>query len=155
MGGITYSRLVSGVGIFRRSGANTLILSGGGPERTVESEAEVMRTVALELGVPEDRILIETKSRNTMEQAVELAGMLCGGTNRRIGLVTSALHMMRSERAFKSKFEHDTIVPLPVNYLYDPLDFNVNTFIPSAGELVTSTGALHEWIGMVWYSIRY
>ncbi len=155
VGVITYSRLVNGVKIFKRSGAKTLILSGGGSTQTMESEAEVMKVLAIELGVPESQIVAETKSNNTMEQAVELAESLSATKEKRIGLVTSALHMMRSERAFKSQFPADTIVPIPVNYLYVPLECDIKSIIPSSGELVTSTSAVHEWIGMIWYPIRY
>jgi uncharacterized SAM-binding protein YcdF (DUF218 family) len=155
MGPITYSRLVNGVKIFKRSGAKTLILSGGGPIRTTESEGRVMKALAIEMGVPESQIITETKTHNTMEQAVELAELLSATKKKRIGLVTSALHMMRSERAFKSRFPDDTIVPIPVNYLYIPPECKITSIIPSAGELVTSTAAVHEWIGMVWYPIRY
>ena len=155
MGGITYSRLVSGVNIFKRSSAKTLIVSGGGPVRSPESEGEVMKALAIELGVPDSQIIAETESHNTMEQAVILAELLSATKGKRIGLVTSALHMMRSERAFESRFPDDTIVPIPVNYLYIPPECDIKSIIPSAGELATSTGAVHEWIGMIWYAIRY
>ncbi len=155
MGGVTYSRLVSGVNVFKRSSAKTLILSGGGPIRSDESEGEVMKALAIELGVPENQIITETKSHNTMEQAVELAELLSATQGKCIGLVTSALHMMRSERAFESRVPDDTIVPIPVNYLYIPPEFEIKSVIPSAGELVTSTCVVHEWIGMMWYPIRY
>jgi len=155
MGPITYSRLVSGVKIFKRSGAKTLILSGGDRRRTTETEGEVMKALAIEMGVPESQIITETKTHNTMEQAVELAKLLSATKAKRIGLVTSALHMMRSERTFKGRFGDDTIVPIPVNYLYLPLECSITSIIPSASELVYSTAAVHEWIGMVWYPIRY
>ena len=155
MGPITYSRLVNGVNIFKRSGAKTLILSGGGPIRTTESEGAVMKALAIEMGVPDSQIITETKTHNTMEQAVELAELLSATKAKRIGLVTSALHMMRSERTFKGRFGDDTIVPIPVNYLYVPLECKITSIIPSASELVTSTAAVHEWIGMAWYPIRY
>jgi len=155
MGPITYSRLVNGVNIFKRSGAKTLILSGGGPIRTTESEGAVMKALAIEMGVPDSQIITETKTHNTMEQAVELAELLSATKAKRIGLVTSALHMMRSERTFKGRFGDDSIVPIPVNYLYVPLECKITSIIPSASELVTSTAAVHEWIGMAWYPIRY
>jgi uncharacterized SAM-binding protein YcdF (DUF218 family) len=155
MGPITYSRLVSAVKIFKRSGAKTLILSGGNMGWTTESEGEVMKALALEMGVPESQIITETETRNTMEQAVKLAELLSESKHQRIGLVTSALHMMRSERAFRGQFHDDTIVPIPVNYVYLSPRWHITSIIPSAGELANSTAAVHEWIGMVWYPIRY
>jgi len=93
----TYSRLLNGVRAFKQSGAKTLILSGGGPRPNSGSEAEVMRRLAAKLGVPEKNTMTETKSRNTMEHAINLAELLSETKNRRIGLVTSALHMLRVE----------------------------------------------------------
>jgi len=153
--GITYSRLVSGVRIFRQSGAKMLVLSGGGPAESTESEAGVMKDLACELGVQEDSILTERDSQNTMEQAVRLAELLSGAKKRRIGLVTSALHMLRSAKEFKVRFPEDTIVPVPVNYIYRPPRWQIKSIVPSAGALLTSTHAVHEWIGMIWYPIRY
>lgn len=152
--GITYSRLVSGVRIFKRSGARKLILSGGGSPDSAESEAGVMKDLACEMGVEESRIVTEQESYNTIEQAVRLAELLSGAKDRRIGLVTSALHMLRSEKAFRSKFPEDTIVPVPVNYLYKPPRWRVECIIPSVKALSASTCAVHEWIGLIWYSIR-
>jgi uncharacterized SAM-binding protein YcdF (DUF218 family) len=153
--GVTYARLVSGVRIFRRSGATTLVLSGGGPPDSAESEAGVMKALALELGVREDIIVTEEDSHNTMEQAVALADLLSVTEGTRIGLVTSALHMLRSERAFKKRFPKDTIVLIPVNYTYRPPRWEIKSVIPSVGSLMISSRAVHEWLGMIWYPIRY
>jgi len=154
-GGLTYARLFSGVRIFKESGARTLVLSGGSPIQSTESEAEVMEALAFELGVQESKIITETKSCNTMEQAAELAKLLSPTEKRRIGLVTSALHMLRSEKVFIKQFLEATIVCIPVNYIYTPLECEVRSIVPSAGALLISTYAVHEWIGMLWYWIRY
>lgn len=155
LSGPAYSRLCNGVRIFKQSSAGTLALSGGGPKDGIESEAEVMKALAMELGVPESRMITETKSRNTMENAVKLAEFLSSAKARRIGLVTSALHMPRSVKVFREKFPNDTIVPVPVNYLYS-LDWrNPRCYIPLADTLAKSHDAIHEWIGMVWYVIKY
>ena len=154
LSGPAYSRLCNGVRIFKQSSAGTLVLTGGGP-KDIESEAEVMKVLALELGVPESRIIIETRSKNTKENAVNLIKPLSSTQARRIGLVTSALHMPRSVKVFRETFPNDTIVPVPVNYLYSPNWSDPDNYIPSAETLAKSHYALHEWIGMVWYAIRY
>jgi uncharacterized SAM-binding protein YcdF (DUF218 family) len=153
--GFTYARLFSGVGVFRRSGAETLALCGGCPRRSDESEAEVMKALATDLGVRESEIITETRSRNTMENAAELAILLSSTKGKRIGLVTSALHMLRSENVFRKQFPNDTIVPIPVNYVYCPDWRGLRGLIPSSGALSESNYAIHEWLGMVWYLIRY
>jgi len=155
VGGITYSRLFNGIRIFKQSGARTLALCGGSLIPNTESEAEVMKALALELGIEENKIITETESHNTMENAAELAKLLSSTEKRRIGLVTSALHILRSEKAFRKQFPNDTIVPIPVNYIYSPDQHNLGSFVPSADAFATSNYALHEWIGIIWYFMRY
>jgi uncharacterized SAM-binding protein YcdF (DUF218 family) len=146
--GPTYARLFNGVRVYKRSGARTLALCGG-------YESEVMKELALELGIQECKIITETRSGTTMENAAELAKLLPLTKKRRIGLVTSALHMLRSERTFKKQFPDATIVPIPVNYIYSPYWYDAEDFIPSASTLSKSNSAIHEWVGIVYYLIRY
>lgn len=152
LSGPAYSRLVNGVRVFKQSEAETLALSGGGLE---ESEAEVMKALAMELGVPENRIIVETRSRNTMENGAKLAELISSTKTQNIGLVTSALHMPRSVRVFREQFPDDVIVPVPVNHLYLANWGELRSYIPSSGRFQDSHNAIHEWIGMVWYAIRY
>jgi uncharacterized SAM-binding protein YcdF (DUF218 family) len=152
--GITYSRLLNGVRFYKQSSADILALSGGAFLPDTESAAEVMKKIAIELGVPESDIVIETKSRNTMENASELVKVLPKGQGRRIGLVTSSLHIQRATRAFSKSFPNDTIIPIPVNHQYNPVPFDIKTVIPSAGVFANSSQVLRDWIALLWYTIR-
>jgi uncharacterized SAM-binding protein YcdF (DUF218 family) len=126
----------------------------GGP--STQSEAELMKAMAVDcLGIAPDRILTETRSRNTKENAALLAPLLPAGQGRRLGLVTSATHMRRSHAVFRGQFPHDTIVPIPVHSTYDPVGWSVESIIPSVNDLKRSAIALHEWIGLPWYALRY
>ncbi len=151
----TYARLICGVRIFKKSGAGTLALCGGGWVGGTESEAGVMETMALELGVEKSKIVTETKSLNTIGNAAGLAGILEQAKGRKIGLVTSAMHMPRAMKIFERQFPDDTIVPIPVAYIYSPEWFALGGMVPSANSLSNSDYAIHEWIGMLWYAIRY
>jgi uncharacterized SAM-binding protein YcdF (DUF218 family) len=152
---LTYARVFGGVKTFKNSGAGALVLCEGRQENARESGAEVMKALTVKLGVDEDKIITEDKSQNTMENAKELKKLLTPKKQRKIGLVTSALHMPRSERVFRQVFPEDTIVPIPVGYRYKPRECYLETLIPTARALQTSTEAVHEWIGMLWYTIRY
>ena len=152
--GATYARVFNGVEAFRKSKAGVLVLSGGSIDKPGETEAEVMENIALALGVNESAILLEKKSRDTMEQALEIRKLVPVNKDTRIALVTSALHMKRSLRTFKKIFPGSAITAVPANYTYSPLKLNYKTFIPSAEAFTASTIAAHEWIGMVWYSLR-
>jgi uncharacterized SAM-binding protein YcdF (DUF218 family) len=146
---------LGGVETFKDSGAAVLALCEGRQENAQESGAEVMKALAVRLGVDEDKIIAEDKSQNTMENAKELKKLLATEKQRKIGLVTSALHIPRSERVFRQVFPEDTIVPIPVGYRYKPRKCYLEKLIPTARALQTSTEAIHEWVGMLWYTIRY
>jgi uncharacterized SAM-binding protein YcdF (DUF218 family) len=153
--GLAYARVFGGVKAFKNSGARALAFCEGWRDDARESGAEVMKALAIELGVQEDKIITEDKSQNTMENATELKRLLAPKGQRHIGLATSALHMSRAERTFRQVYATDTIVPIPVNYLYTPQKRYLESMIPSARALQTSSEAVHEWIGMFWYTIRY
>jgi uncharacterized SAM-binding protein YcdF (DUF218 family) len=150
-----FPRVFRGVQYFKNSGADVLAFCGGTDWPDEESEAEVMRAMALSLGVAEDKIVIEPTSCNTMENAMNLAKILPKGEGRRIGVVTSATHMMRSVWVFERVFPRDTIVPMPVYFTYDPSRSFQGRIRPSVGNLEKTTVALHEWIGVLWYALRY
>ena len=155
LGRRSYPRLWHGVRLFQRGDAEILAFCGGETRPGKECEAEIMKAIALQMGVPEDKILMERESTNTMENATGLAEILPGSAGRRIGLVTSATHMLRSWRTFRGQFPNDTIVPIPVYHRYDPDPWRLQGLAPSAAALEKSATALHEWIGLLWYSIRY
>jgi uncharacterized SAM-binding protein YcdF (DUF218 family) len=153
--GATYSRVFNGVKIFRQSGAKLLVLSGAGGQRDGETNADVMKDIAIALGISENKIITEGKSRNTMEHAIELAKLFPLEERMRIGIVTSALHMPRAVDAFRKNFPGNAIVPIPVGYIYSPLKYSFENLIPHSDSFSTSSYAIHEWIGMLWYGVTY
>ena len=155
LSGLSYSRACWGVRTFHRSSANLLAFCGGCLWPGAPSEAALMKALALEMGVCPERIVTETESRNTEENLARLATVLPAGRERCFGLVTSATHMLRSEQVFRKHFPEDTVIPVPVSHVCGPLRFRTKTFIPTATNLANSTAALHEWLGLAWYHIRY
>ncbi len=128
-----------------------VLVSGGKPEGNGESEAAVMARVLREdFGV---RVhWLEQASDNTAENALHASLQLDKEGVRRILLVSDAMHMPRAVRAFTAAgFD---VVPAPTNFrARRPLD--VASFVPRASELETSSYAIHEWIGLLWYRVRY
>jgi len=151
----SYPRLYHGVRIFQQGHAKFLAFCGGEIREGKEREAEIMKAMAMQMGVPEDKILTETTSANTMQNASGLAGLLPAESGRRIGVVTSAAHIFRSARTFRSQFPDDTIVPIPVHHQYDPDPWRLKNLRSSVTALDKSTAAIHEWIGLLWYAVRY
>jgi len=145
----TTSRLFHAIQVFRDSEAEYLVVSGKGSGEI--SEAEVMAKAAEGLGVPAARIKVDSTSRNTWEHAQNLNNMF-QYKDIKIGLVTSAYHMKRSEREFKKYFPN--VIALPSDYLYSSPKLSIVTFMPRSGNLYKVATVLNEMTGNVWYRIR-
>ncbi len=145
----TTSRLLHAVQMFGKSGAEYLVCAGKGFEKS--SEAEVMAKIAERLGVSSTKIKIDSKSINTWEHAEELTKMF-QDKGIKIGLVTSAYHMKRSEREFKKYFPN--VIPLPSDYLYSSSRLSIIAFMPRTYNLYRSSIALHEMMGIIFYKTR-
>lgn len=97
-------RLIESVRVYKLLGEPLLIVSGGNtqelsPPRT---EAAAFRAAAIALGVPASRVLAETESMTTREQAVAVERLLKARSIETFVLVTSPLHMSRSLAAFRA-----------------------------------------------------
>jgi uncharacterized SAM-binding protein YcdF (DUF218 family) len=152
--GATYSRLFNGVEIFKKSTARKLIVSGLGYDSEGVSEAAVMKKLAIALGIPPDDVIVEERSNTTLESILELRSMGLIKKGSSVGLVTSAIHMMRSVRTVKKAFPDIRVVPMPCGYLSRRYTQNLKMFIPSASDFALSSAAVHEWIGIVWYMLK-
>jgi len=99
----TQRRVRRGVELYRAGLAPVLVMTGG-PAPRGNIEAEVMRDLAVELGVPEDAIRVETKSRDTIENARFTKQLLSGEGDAvrkpQVILVTSPYHLARAQRLF-------------------------------------------------------
>jgi len=70
------------------------IVASGGQGRHPPSEAQVIRRVLLEYGVPPDAILLEEESRNTLENIRFSSALLPAGT--KLVLISDAWHLPRA-----------------------------------------------------------
>jgi uncharacterized SAM-binding protein YcdF (DUF218 family) len=145
-------RLFSAATLARIYPAARLILCGGivSPYPNAVPESTVMRELLTSIGVPAERLEIETKSRNTYENALyamELAQPKPGET---WVLVTSGNHMPRAVGSFRKAGW--TILPYPVDYLSDGT-LSIESGFELSKELRRIDIAAHEWIGLLGYSL--
>jgi uncharacterized SAM-binding protein YcdF (DUF218 family) len=84
--------------LYRAGIAPVLLLSGGGEP---VAEAEVMRRMALAAGIAESALLVESASRNTVENAMHAAMLLAGHEVAAIVLVTDRWHAFRARLLFR------------------------------------------------------
>lgn len=144
------ARLLHGVEVFKKYGAQYFVCAGKADGKIPESE--IMANIAVSLGVPKEKIKIDIKSNNTWEHAIELKKMFVN-KNISVGIVTSGYHMKRSEREFKKYFT--TVVPLPASYLYSlPTGKSILKYIPQTTAMNKTATALREFVGLLWYKIR-
>ena len=77
----------------------TLILSGGQGWDEAVSEAQAMKTYLMEAGVPEERLILEDQSTNTVENiAFSRRLMLDPLIPPRVGILTSNFHLYRAKK---------------------------------------------------------
>lgn len=146
-------RTAYAAGIALKSGA-VIYATGGSPlADDKEPEGSVMRRWLLKFGVPEHAVFAETAANTTWENAVYMKTMLAGKGVKRIVLVTSAWHMPRAVWCFEANgFE---VIPAPTDFLTAQGNYDLLSFLPSWTTLNDSGKALHEYVGLFWYRLRY
>lgn len=110
-GGGHLERLKQAVDLYKAGYAPSLILSSG----YVFSfkEAEVMRALAIDQGVPADRILLEEQATNTYENVTFTSRILREHQWKRILLVSSPYHMRRATMVWHQASPDVTVIPTP------------------------------------------
>jgi uncharacterized SAM-binding protein YcdF (DUF218 family) len=135
--------------LLRAGQARLGIIAAGGPGDLVE--ADVAADFMTQLGIPQDRLLLGRKSRNTQQNAEEVAEFVRAKKLERLVLVTSASHMQRALECMRA-------VGLEPDVL--PCDFHGATslelgglFYPRASSLAQSEAALRELMGRLVYRV--
>jgi uncharacterized SAM-binding protein YcdF (DUF218 family) len=125
-----------------------IVLSGGVGDlintQTV-TESELGREFLVQLGIAENRIAIDEKSRTTAENAEDSLAIIKPKPGETWLLVTSANHMPRAVGSFRAVGFN--VVPYPVDFrtVGHGIDWSLG------GGLVKLDVAAHEWIGLVAY----
>lgn len=144
------ARLAYGFEIYREKKL-PVIVCGGRPGVKL-SEAEVMASFLRKLGLPERMIIIEKRSANTWENALNATSIMKSRGWRRVVLVTSAYHMKRAVACFEK--QGAMVIPAPADFRidYEPFPF---LLIPSPDSFLSSCEAIREYLALVFYKIFY
>ena len=142
-------RIVEAVRLLNALPGARLVVSGPAEAGRV-SHATVLARAAQSLGVAAARITLIDTARDTEEESRAVA-RLAGSS--RVALVTSAWHMPRAARLFGAA---------GVSFVPCPTDFAArrssaagwDSLACDSESLEASTLAVHEWIGMLWLSLR-
>lgn len=126
-------RVETGVRLWKEGRAPLLVMTGGlAPSGHVE--AEVMRELAVELGVPRDAIRIEGRSRDTIENAGFTLAMLCEAREDcepRLLVVSSPFHLPRAGELFECAGARVVVAPTPLPDDPDHAETYAETFTRS------------------------
>ena len=149
----TLERLVTAARLHRRLGLPILV-TGGKVHPDGVSSARVARRFLMDLGLAPDKIWTEELSRDTYENAL-FSASICRkrGVSKPI-LVTTGTHMKRALFCFKTVGLPAT--PYPCGLTVQPQrPFEWRQLLPEASRLHAVSKGLHEWIGRLYYWIRY
>lgn len=148
-------RMTVPVGLMRQHPHLTLVFSGGEGRllTTGITEAELARAFYQQQGLDMNKVQLESGSRNTRENAQEVARLMAGRCSQPWLLVTSAWHMPRSMAEFEPAFSKQGCRVTPY-----PVDFRTGTSTPlseyaMAASLLRWQTALHEWVGLGVYAV--
>lgn len=147
--GATLARLVEGIRLHRQMPGSRLVLSGAAVFGS-GSDAQSMRDIALALGVPPERIVLDDESPDTESQAVNVARIVKGEPSV---IVTSAAHLRRSIGLFSNAGVQ--AVPAPAHYIaQENRGFSPSDLYPGVTGLVTAQIVEYEYLGIAWAMLR-
>ncbi len=144
-------RIIETIRLYHKGMIEEIIISGGSgsilfPENV---ESETLKVIAMDLGVKESDIRIDTQSNNTYENAIFTKALL--RPDEQILLITSSSHMRRAVACFRK--QQINFVSYPVDYRAQGIRFTPEQFIPSPTAITTWHSIVKEWIGFVVYKL--
>jgi uncharacterized SAM-binding protein YcdF (DUF218 family) len=145
-------RLFMAAALARRYPDARIVLSGGEAAIIPEGfhEATVMRDILVSQDISADRMVTESTSRNTYENAANSYRLAQPKPGEVWVLITSGWHMPRAVGCFRRVGW--SVIPYPVDYRttgkFDPL-----TSFFLVQELPALSLAVKEWIGLVTYRV--
>lgn len=129
-----------------------ILVTGGSVFGGRQPEAELMKEVL------EDSFIsvvhwVEGNSRTTYQNAIYSSEMLARENIKDIVLVTSAYHMSRSVEAFEQAgFK---VTPAPTVFVTPSTRPFYFQLLPSEDAFGKARTIMHEWVGRLWYNLRY
>ncbi|MDH5436703.1 MAG: YdcF family protein [Gammaproteobacteria bacterium] len=145
-------RVRYGAFLHKLTGLPIITTGGSGfAKKEALSEAQLMKQ-SLQEDFGLSNILTEDESLNTADNARLTKLVLDKHNFKRVYLVTHAWHMPRSVAVFKANGVD--VIPAPTGFekTGTPGD-DLLDWLPSS--LGNTRWALHEWIGLLWYKLRY
>lgn len=142
------NRFIQTYELYKAGKIKKILLTGGNGSilQDLASEATEMRQFLVKIGVPDSAIIVESKSRNTYENAIFTKEILEESyPNARCLLITSAWHMPRSKAIFeKAGMPFDVF---SVDYLSERTKLTPDDILPDKLGFYHWELLIKEWVG--------
>ena len=146
-------RFFAGLEILRQGKAKNIIFTGGKmPWSNARAEGELLREVALIMGVSDEKIKLSGYASNTAEEALAVARLMSENNFKSAILVTSSFHMPRAMQLLNKA---------GINVEAYSTDFKVSgtsvdwlDYIPSAEGFRDTSNGIREYIGRLYYQLK-
>ncbi len=141
----TLRRVITAARVASQVPSARFILSGGGG--TAIREADLMRTLMIDLGVNRERLEVERESRNTWENAWETSRLIDARAwrDRSRFLLTSAFHLPRAIATFRKAGLESC--PIGSDWRQPRIEA-ATAWIPDAPTIIASLAAWREVIAL-------
>ncbi len=147
-----YDRTGEALRFLKKNELDLVIFTGESTihNENVLGETESFVELAKEFGVDPTKIIIESKARNTFQNAENIQNEIKKLNVERFYLITSASHIPRSIKVFNKLGMNP--IPFPVGQGSGELNFSFRSI--GLKQFIALATVLHETVGMVYYKIR-
>ncbi|MBU2541447.1 MAG: YdcF family protein [Candidatus Omnitrophica bacterium] len=144
-------RVQHAVRLYRKGYANHLIFSSG--YTYIFHEPQVMKALAVSLGMPEGRIILEDKAKNTYENVLFTGEILERNDWKEILLISSPYHMRRVSLVFRKNAPDTEVLYTPItkSLFYSHGINQEGKKVLKQISLQQLKGILHEYLGIIYY----
>ncbi len=159
-------RVLYATQLYKAGAAPLIILSGGNMSYSQErstTPAQEMQAMLVDLGVPQEALVLQSQSQNTAEDAYFTSAILAEKQIRTVILVTSAAHMERALMMFASP--EISIIPAPTDYNVTQRSWEnlmrwdwktiLTHVMPDGGNIARTNLILHEYLGIFFYRVKF
>lgn len=141
-------RVQWGIKLYQDGWAPRLVLVGAALDKSGPSNAEAMRKIALQAGVPDTAIFLEENSANTLENATLGKAVLDSFGAKSIILVTSPYHQRRAYETFKKVYEGEVLSIINSPSGYSTWNSKQWWAKPASADITTS-----EILKIIWFKL--
>src|SRR5215813_4178555 len=135
-------------------GGLPIVASGGRQHETIDeaTESSILQEWLVNAGVPHDRIVLESGSRNTREQAELVSPMLKANHWERFVLVAPPVQQPRARAVFRRQGVEPIAAPAP--FWSEADREQQHGWLPNTGALRTSERAIYDYLAWAYYWMR-